>query len=58
MSDGRGKLGRVTSARILFLPLIAALVLAAAGCGKSSKPETASEWANSFCPRSRRGRSR
>jgi hypothetical protein len=43
------KLDRVTSARILLLPLIAALVLAAAGCGKSSKPETASEWASSFC---------
>jgi hypothetical protein len=24
-------------------------VLLAAGCGKSSKPETAQEWANSFC---------
>jgi hypothetical protein len=39
----------VTSARILFVPLIAALVLAAAGCGKSKKPETAAEWANTFC---------
>jgi hypothetical protein len=39
----------VTSARILFLPLVGALVLAAAGCGKSSKPETAAEWASSFC---------
>jgi ABC-type transporter Mla subunit MlaD len=39
----------VTSARVLFLPLIAALVLAAAGCGKSSKPETASEWASGLC---------
>ena len=39
----------MTSARLIFLPLIAALVLVAAGCGKSSKPETATEWANSFC---------
>ena len=39
----------MTYLRIALLPLIAALVLAAAGCGKSSKPETASDWANSFC---------
>ena len=39
----------MTSARILVLPLIAALALLAAGCGKSSKPETASEWASGFC---------
>ena len=32
-----------------MLPLLAALTLLAAGCGKSSKPETATEWANSFC---------
>jgi hypothetical protein len=31
------------------LPLLAALVLLAAGCGKSSKPETANDWANDFC---------
>ena len=32
-----------------MLPLLAALTLLAAGCGKSSKPETAAEWANDFC---------
>jgi hypothetical protein len=39
----------VRSARIALLPLIAAVALVAAGCGKSSKPETATEWAGSFC---------
>jgi len=39
----------VRSARIVLLPLIAAVALLAAGCGKSSKPETAAEWASSFC---------
>lgn len=29
--------------------MLAALALLAAGCGKSSKPETATEWANDFC---------
>ena len=37
------------SARIVLLPLVVALALLAAGCGKSSKPETASEWASGFC---------
>jgi hypothetical protein len=35
--------------RLVLLPLLAALTLLAAGCGKSSKPETANEWANDFC---------
>jgi hypothetical protein len=37
------------SARIALLPMVVALALLAAGCGKSSKPETASEWASGFC---------
>jgi len=39
----------VNSARIVLLPLIAAVAMLAAGCGKSSKPETANDWASSFC---------
>jgi hypothetical protein len=39
----------VSLARIAILPLIAAVALLAAGCGKSSKPETATEWASGFC---------
>jgi hypothetical protein len=39
----------VTSTRIALVPLIAALALLAAGCGKSSKPETTADWANGFC---------
>ncbi len=39
----------MTSARLLFLPLIVAVALLAAGCGKSKKPETTAEWASSFC---------
>jgi uncharacterized protein YoxC len=36
--------------RLAFVPLIAVLAVLAAGCGgKSSKPETTSDWANSFC---------
>jgi hypothetical protein len=38
----------VTSTRIVVVPLIAALALLAAGCGKS-KPESPSEWASGFC---------
>lgn len=37
------------SARIAWLPLIAVVALLAAGCGKSKKPETAADWASSFC---------
>ena len=39
----------MTSVRIVLLSLIVALTLVAAGCGKSKKPETAAEWASSFC---------
>jgi len=39
----------VTFARIAVLPLIVAVALLAAGCGKSKKPETAADWASSFC---------
>lgn len=36
--------------RLALAPLVAALAVLAAGCGgKSSKPETANDWANSFC---------
>lgn len=37
--------------RLAFVPVVAALALLAAGCGgkSNSKPETASDWATSFC---------
>jgi hypothetical protein len=43
-----GKLVLVKATRIALLVLLAALAVAATGCGKS-KPLSASEWASSFC---------
>ncbi len=44
-----GKLALVRATRIVLLVLVAAVAVAATGCGKSSKPLSASEWASSFC---------
>jgi ubiquinone biosynthesis protein Coq4 len=35
--------------RIVLVALVAAVAVVATGCGKSSKPLSASDWASSFC---------
>jgi hypothetical protein len=48
-ASAHGKLAIVRANRIVLLALVAAVAVIATACGKSSKPETAAEWASGFC---------